>query len=288
MIYESWNPKPESLAIVQFANDIVADAAAEGVRLTLRSVYYQMVTAKVLPNTQRAYKNLSATLDRARWAGLMSMAAMEDRLRFPDEPYYIEPTTAEAFLAERISDAAEYYWTDPWRNSEVYLEVWAEKDAVDGYVQPICERFRVPYMCNRGYSSLSAMYQSAQRMDYRRTVILYVGDFDPSGMDMDRDIEDRLYRLGQAVEFRRVALLMDQIEEHNLPPDPTKLSDARARTWPYHGSWELDALPFRVLRQIVQDAITEYLPDDYGELMDEDRAIRRRIENMAEELTSDE
>jgi hypothetical protein len=109
------------------------------------------------------------------------------------------------------------------------------------------------------------MWVAAQRMIRRRgqpTTVLHLGDHDPSGVDMSRDIEDRLSLFGAPVRFKRIALNMAQVEEHQPPPNPAKLTDSRSG--PYVAefgdeSWELDALSPTVLAGLIEGEIRERL-----------------------------
>ena len=97
------------------------------------------------------------------------------------------------------------------------------------------------------------------------TRILHFGDHDPSGIDMTRDIADRLHLFGSEVDVRRVALNMDQIDQYDPPPNPAKLSDSRSEKYVSEfgpNSWELDALEPRVLAALVDLEIDEVLEED--------------------------
>ena len=176
------------------------------------------------------------------------------------------------------------YRRDWWANANTHVEVWAEKAAVASIVEPEARKHGVPFMACRGYASLTALAEAAERWDgdgtNRHTTLLYVGDLDPSGADMDRDIWDRMEDLlfSTTVDVRRLALTREQVDEHDLPPNPTKLTDSRARYWE-HGadSWELDALPAPVLAGLVRDALDDLAPEDFGERQDEDQATRERL-----------
>ena len=155
-----------------------------------------------------------------------------------------------------------------------------------GVVGPVAARWRVPALVCRGYASLTALEETADRItdgrSPRAATIVYVGDHDPSGLYMDRDLQDRLDRLGAYADIERVALTADQIDEHQLPPQPTKTGDSRARCWTHDGSWELDALPAAALDQIISDAIEGRTPADWATgsppmTLCEPRSVRTRL-----------
>jgi len=248
--------RPESLERIELINQILTEY--DGQRLTARQVYYRLVAADHIPNTPTSYKNLTGLLTDARYAGLVDWAIIEDRGREPDVP-------AEWDSVDEIIDVAVRQFRLPRRADQpMYVELWVEKQALAGVLAPIAGRAHVPLMVNKGYSSASAMYEAAQRMiqaDRGETVVLYLGDHDPSGEDMVRDIRDRLIEFGvENLEVRKVALTMRQIRQFNPPPNPAKITDSRAAKYiAEHGesSWELDAIPPRDLNRIVQRALDD-------------------------------
>ena len=268
-----WTPRPATLALVDAARDVIDEAAGQGYKLTLRAVYYGLVSVNAIANNERSYKRLSEVLNRARWAGLLDMTAIDDLQRVVvARPAWDGP---EDFATKVVPQ----YRRDWWRNGDTRVEVWAEKAAVASIVGPEAHDFGVHFLACRGYASLTALAEAGERWWDRYTVVLYVGDLDPSGADMDRDIAERLEELATGgVEVRRLALTRAQVEEHDLPPNPTKLTDSRAANW-IHGrdSWELDALPAPVLAGLVRDALADLIPDDFDERRDEDRATRRQL-----------
>ena len=266
----AWKPRADTSAIIDAAREVLATAAAGGFRFTLRRVFYALVSAEVLPNTERAYKNLSATLDRARWEGLLSLDCLDDLGRVAAAPASWENA------AEALTALAHQYRSD-WP----YVEVWAEKAAVAGILEPMVLQYGVTFLACRGFASLTAIAESAVRFQGRTGIVLYVGDHDPSGLDMDRDLQERLHRLGADVELQRLALTVEQIDHHQLPPQPTKQSDTRTRGYHHRGSWELDALPAEVLQGIVRDGIERLLPDDFDERRRADGAVRDQIIEVA-------
>ncbi len=139
--------------------------------------------------------------------------------------------------------------------------MWVEKDAIANVLSPIANDFHISLLVNRGYSSQSAMYEASKRFlraaeAGKKLRLFYLGDHDPSGEDMVRDIRDRLEMFGVPdLKVVKVALTMDQIKQHNPPPNPAKITDARAKGYiEKYGefSWEVDALPPEVLDQIIR------------------------------------
>lgn len=265
-----------TLEVIVQANRIIQEYQADGYSLTLRQLYYQFVARDLIPNRQREYKRLGSILNDARLAGLVDWHAIEDRTRnLERQPTWDDP-------ADIVGVVSRQFRVDRWENQPVRVEVWIEKDALAGVFERVCNRFGVPYFSCRGYTSQSEMYGAHERfMDYleagQDVVILHFGDHDPSGVDMTRDISERLAmfltgdpdaRRVRGFDVRRLALNMDQVDAWNPPPNPAKVTDSRAGGYIARfgrSSWELDALDPRTLSRLVETAITELLDDDAWE-----------------------
>lgn len=250
-----------SVSIIEQANDIIAAYAVQGFTLTLRQLYYQFVARGLIPNRQTEYKRLGSIINDARLAGLIDWDAIVDRTRnLQDLAHWDNPE-------QIIRAVASQYREDRWQDQQYRLEVWIEKDALVGVIQGTCQRNDVPYFSCRGYTSQSELWGAAMRLkayenDGQETVVIHLGDHDPSGIDMSRDIRDRLRLFGAKTQLRRIALNMNQVEQYDPPPNPAKLTDSRAEG--YIGeygddSWELDALEPTVLDALVQAEIDNWL-----------------------------
>lgn len=164
-----------------------------------------------------------------------------------------------------IDACAQQYKLDLWEDQYYRPEVWVEKEALLSVVEAACEPYRVPYFACKGYVSQSAMWAAgAKRLAHhinnqQEPVIIHLGDHDPSGIDMTRDIIDRLNLFTtDSVTVFRIALNFDQIEKYKPPPNPAKITDSRFATYAeQHGeeSWELDALSPKVLVAMIQKQI---------------------------------
>lgn len=249
--------KPASLDLIRTAEAICADYARQGFDLTLRQLYYQFVARGHLANKQTEYKRLGSLINDARLAGLIDWNYIVDRTRnLRGLSHWDNPESV-------IQSAAYGYRTERWADQPHRVEVWIEKDALVGVIAGACERNDVDYFSCRGYTSQSELWGAARRMsryerDGQKPIIIHLGDHDPSGVDMTRDIADRLEMFGADVDVRRIALNMDQVEELNPPPNPAKLTDSRARGYirEYgHSSWELDALEPTLLDRLIEDEI---------------------------------
>lgn len=244
---------------LQLIEDVTAVLGEYDHALTLRQLFYRLVAAHVIENTENAYKGLSRTLVKAREEGLVAIDALEDRTRSPDRSTCWGDLSA---YAETVRDA---YRRDKWRTQPLHVEVWIEKDALAGLIERVTRTRDVYAYACRGYNSMTALWEAGQRFERiaKPVLLLYLGDFDPSGVDMTRDIRDRLDAYTTAdVTVRRVALTKAQIIEYELPPMPAKKSDSRAASFiDEHGevsAVELDALPPNVLTSMTADTIDEH------------------------------
>lgn len=258
---------PELLA---HAQEIVAEYMRDGYELTLRQLYYQFVARDLMPNCQASYNKLGNLISNARLGGHLDWDAIVDRTRqLQALPTWDSPENI-------VEECAKQYRIDLWENQPAYVEVWVEKDALGSVIERACEPFRVPFLSCRGYVSLSEMHNSALRFEQqanygKQCLLIHLGDHDPSGIDMTRDIQDRcdIFHYGaNQVEVLRIALNMDQIEEHNPPPNFAKMSDSRAGDYvPKYGnkSWELDALDPSTLVDLITCHIENAIDHDYWE-----------------------
>lgn len=265
--FKSVRFKSDSLERINRCNEIIEDYQAQGLRLTLRQLYYQLVTKNIIPNVEKSYKNLSSLVSDARLAGLMDWDAIEDRVRVPRRQNEWRD------IPHLVDSALRAYRLPRWETQYCYVELWVEKDALAGVLAPIASKYHITLMVNRGYSSQSAMYESAlrfldrqggavddtgERYDYKPAYLLYLGDHDPSGEDMVRDVADRLEMFGAHVSVSKVALTIEQVREYDPPPNPAKVSDPRAKNYiAEHGneSWEVDALPPEVLTSLIEEQL---------------------------------
>lgn len=241
--YKDFNFRESTLKIIELVNNIISEYHSKGFDLTLRQVYYQLVARDYIPNNERSYKNLGNVVNDGRLAGLISWHSIVDRTRgLSKNSHWSSPASV-------IQAAYESYFIDLRSDQPVYIEVWVEKDALKGIVGQVCSNLDVPYFSCRGYVSQSEMWSAAQRFisNEERDCVILLGDHDPSGVDMTRDIQDRLDMFGANVSVERIALTMEQILQYNPPPppNPTKISDARSGSYISkfgHECWELDAL----------------------------------------------
>jgi hypothetical protein len=286
--YIDKNFRASTLAAIAQANEIIEEYAAQGYELTLRQLYYQFVARDLIPNRQNEYDKLGKTISDGRLAGLVDWNAIVDRTR------NLKKQPSWDGVGEILDICADQYREDKWGEQDTRIEVWIEKEALAGVFQRVCEELQVPYFSCRGYVSQSEMWRAAQRfISYRNAdfnvVVLHFGDHDPSGIDMTRDIRDRMNVFGARVDVQRLALNMDQVEEYTPPPNPAKLTDARARDYVARfgtASWELDALNPQVLSQLVRDAVDGLRDDErWRESVAREEAACEQLRTISEELS---
>jgi len=254
--YEVCRPRGKAQELIVRANEVIDEYREQGFILTVRQIYYQFVARGWIPNTLRSYGLVDRTLHTGRMGGWIDWSAIEDRSRrVCENTHWRDPEHI-------LTAAANTFQLDSREDQEWYIEVWVEKEALLGVIAPTCEAFDVTHLACKGFYSLSAMWRAAQRFlkhEHQYCMVIHLGDHDPSGLDMTRDIGDRLEKFGCGfVEVNRIALNMDQIEKFNPPPNPAKMTDSRYRTYvQQYGttSWELDALSPPVIEELITEAI---------------------------------
>lgn len=280
--YNSLHLSTQNKERLEQINSIIEEYRAQGYILTLRQLYYQLVSRGIIENKVAEYRNLSAILGKGRMAGIVDWDAIEDRTRVPMIQYSADNPK------DAIYDIINQYKVDRMRDQDVYLEIFVEKDALSGVLSRIANKYHIKLMVNKGYSSISAMHDSALRwIDASKrgktSYLLYVGDHDASGIDMIRDIKDRFSEFGADVKIKHIALLDEQIEKYNPPPNPTKLSDPRAATYiKKYGKtcWEVDALKPELLNSLVENQIVSLIDiNKFNENLEQEK---RDIEQLKE------
>jgi hypothetical protein len=267
--YEPHKFQGHTKELIGLAESIIQEYIGQGYDLTLRQLYYQMVARDYIPNTQRSYKRLGSTISNARRAGLLDWTAIVDRTRnLQALPHWTSPR-------DIMESAITSYHIDYWTSQACRVEVWIEKEALIGVIARICNRWDIPYFACRGYVSDSEMWAAGQRIGRnwrtgKKTIIIHLGDHDPSGIDMTRDIAERL-ELFSGSRYRdiflvpRLALNIDQIDEYNPPPNPAKVTDSRFEAYlARYGeeSWELDALDPATLTELIDDTLGAIVEPD--------------------------
>ncbi len=256
--YRTIRFQKKNLILLEKIKEMLQEYEQQNIRVTLRQIYYQLVTKKIIFNKQSEYTKLSGLLTNARYTGLIDWAAIEDRIRVPNTPQTFEDTN------HLMEAGIQSYELDRWEGQEYYVELWTEKDAISSVIAPLTNKYQVTMVVNRGYSSATAMYESSKRFNNngKKNILLYLGDHDPSGLNMVLDIQQRLKEFGCEVEVIPIALTMEQIRKYDPPTNPAKETDPRAK-WYFENygnkSWEVDALKPEVMQELIENSILEYL-----------------------------
>lgn len=279
--YREVHLRADALDMVDKANFILADMAGQGYTLTLRQLFYQFVSKNWIANSEKTYKRLGEVIVKARLSGRISWTAIEDRGRGLVGWSFIEDP-------EDVLNGLEFsLMLDQWKRQPNYVEVWVEKDAMVNILSKACNRLQVPFMACKGYLSISEAWRAGRRFNAatergQNPVLIYLGDHDPSGIHMTsdhRDKQDMFADLGP-VDVRRIALNMDQVEQYNPPPNPTKAQDSRSKGYiEEFGStcWELDALTPSVVDELITAEIKGLRDRKIWRETFEDQEERRRL-----------
>jgi len=249
---------------------IILEELEEFKPLTLRQIYYQLVGKNFIKNNKSQYGMLSQLIKHARLDGYILWTDIEDRVRsYHDLSGW---TDGDEYVSVSLDRFLSNYHRDLTLSQDVYLEIWIEKDALSSIFTRVASQYTVPVVVCRGFSSVSFLNDYKMRLSTsqaRRPVLLYFGDFDPSGVEMLKSMEitlrDELKVEG--IEFKRIALQKEDIDFYKLPhsPEALKKNDTRAKKHiAMYGELavELDALPPSVLQNKIKMAIENELDMD--------------------------
>lgn len=287
--YQSFKFKPQTLALIARVNTIIETYQAQGFILSVRQIYYQLVARALIPNTEQSYKGVASVLNDGRLAGLIDWDAIEDRNRD------IEMRARWESGSQIVDASARSFHQDMWDNQRDRVFVIVEKAALAGVLGSVCRQNDVPLLAARGYPSVSIVREmTLEHLVYpaecgQKVIVLHLGDHDPSGIDMTRDLKGRIALFAgvesDAIHVKRIALTMDQIDDKQPPPNPAKTTDARFVGYQEEygdQSWELDALEPAYLVDLVQGEIDDYKDQDlWDERHEAVEAIRAELTKTA-------
>jgi hypothetical protein len=260
-------------AVIAQAELFCDEYAAQGYQLSLRQLYYRFIATDAFPdsrtdpalgtkNTERNYKWLGDLVSKARVGGLIDWRHITDRGR--------ETTGGDSGWSSpeaAMRSITRAYGITHWDEQPEYIEIWVEKDALSQVIEQVAGRWDVMSFACKGSPSTSAMHDAARRLrgyegEGRKTTVIYLGDHDPTGIDISRDIADRLALFRSSAVVDRIALNWDQITD-DLPPSPVKVTDSRTNGYiERFGTdecWELDALEPQALDAMIDAAIQTHL-----------------------------
>lgn len=233
--------------------DAMIAALAEDHPMTVRQVFYRLVSSGVIAKSEAEYKStVVRLLGVMRRSGEIPFGWIADNTR-----WMRKPVTYSSFDS-MLEHSVRTYRRSVWDSQDCYVEIWLEKDALAGVLMEETTKWDVPLMVTRGYPSLTFLHSAAEQIRHvgKPTHLYYFGDYDPSGLDITRAVEDGIREFAPEVEmtFDRVAVTAFQISALGLPTRPTKATDSRSRNFEGE-SVEVDAIPPRLLRGMVADRI---------------------------------
>lgn len=286
--------RTDTRKMIYVINDIITDYQQQGFTLSVRQLYYQLVARDIIENTEQSYKRIASIINDGRLAGLIDWDAIEDRNRD------IEMMTRWSSGSSIVRAAANSFHQDMWVNQTERVFVIVEKAALAGVLSGVCRKYDVPLLAARGYPSVSIVREMVLEHivpalnEGQIPVVLHLGDHDPSGIDMTRDLDERIRMFAEAevydgdISINRIALTMKQIDLKNPPPNPAKTTDARFKEYrKKYGSesWELDALEPSFLVDLVTRKIEESIdPSSWQERREEIEAVRTKLTKVADDF----
>lgn len=274
------------------------------IRLTLRQIYYRLVAKLLVENNVTNYKSLSKALVEARLNGKIPFSAMVDMTRgtmdsvmnlFAGQIYLDKEYKPELITSPRehfdnalayFKDCASKYEYPRWLNQEKHIEIWVEKQALESLFRQVTEKYEVILGTCRGYPSWDFLHDSAVRLKgiKKPIEVYYFGDFDPSGKDIYRFVKEAMRIFGINVEFKNVAITLEQIKEYKIPPMPTKPTDTRSKGHiERYGdiAVELDAFEPKLLQELLEKTILRAFDNKvYDKSLKEEERDQKEIKKL--------
>lgn len=273
--------QPHTQAIFETASEVLNEYQRDGLKPTLRQLYYQLVAKNIIKNTPQAYQSLMKMTIRAREGNEWSLDALDDRSRIYNELLSYE---SHKDALKQLESSFKLNPRDflKWKTIVLY-----EKEALTNLVELVCDEYRVDFMATRGFLSLSKVAEIKKKLYFtdedNYPVILYMGDHDPSGMEI---FEDLRRRFGGYGELKRIALNMDQIQKYNLPPNPAKMSDNCSQKYVERfgkSSWELDALGRGETQSLLRKEIESHIDrEGLDKMLEQEKEQADELKEMIE------
>jgi hypothetical protein len=247
--------------------------------MTVRGLFYRLVSEGVIEKTEKEYKNVVVRLT----------ALMRRHKEIPfgwiaDNTRWMRKPTSFSSCEEALQRTAQTYRRDIWNDATCYVEVWLEKEALAGVLVQETSKWDVPLMVTRGYPSISYLYEAAEIIAEcgKPAHLYYFGDYDPSGVDITRAVEQGIREFAPNAEiyFERVAVTPEQIRQWGLPTRPTKKTDTRSKSFSGE-SVEVDAIPASTLRALVDGCISQHVDEH---LLDKCIEIEMQEREMLEQV----
>ena len=270
--YAPWRPQKKTTRLM-FQVKQILDEYRDHLPLTGRQIFYRMVAAYGYPKTESAASNLAEHLTRARRAEMIPFEHIrDDGMSVMAHAHYAD----ENEFYKHIHDEGSAYERDKLARQKMNIRVYCEAAGMMPQLKRVCQPYSIPVYSCSGFDSVSAKYELKESCwrafvyHGRPTVILHLGDYDPSGESIFNDglVEDVHAFLERDVPhkdpsevaiFERVALKPEHIERFNLPTAPPKSSDSRTKNWQGEATCQLEALPPDVLAGLLDATIKTYI-----------------------------
>ena len=270
--YASWRPQKKTAVLMYQVQAILEEYRAH-LPMSGRQVFYRLVAVHDYPKTENFANKLTEHLVRARRAGMIPFEHIrDDGISLMDHAHYAD----ENAFYKHVHDEAKAYKRDKLARQKVNIRVYCEAAGLIPQLGKVCEPYSIPVYSCSGFDSLSAKYElkesiwRAYQYQGRRTVILHLGDHDPSGESIFNDglVEDIYAFLKrdvphkqphEVVTFERAALTKEQIARFQLPTAPPKATDSRTRNWKGEEACQLEALAPDVLAGLLDATIKTHL-----------------------------
>lgn len=287
-VLKTWSPQKPTLKVLLSAMEILEQEHP----VTVRHLYYCLIGQSILTKEEEGYDKLVNIMKRARLSGLVPWNWIIDTSRRVLQ--FSLYNSIKEFLTKRIP----YYYKDTWENQRRYILVWVEKEALATPLWQAVNYYNIPVFPAKGYDSWTHFLEAVKKMremEDKELVVLYLGDHDPSGMNMPSDLQNRCKLMNLNVRFERIAITEEQIDQYNIPklplrkdPKKGKYKDPRAEKYvEKYGAWfvELDALKPSILEQIVTEKVEELL--DLEAFEDDQNTEEEEKEFLKDYLLSD-
>ena len=246
-------------------HDQIVSVLAEDHPQSVRHVYYRMTNPRLLfpvPKTENGYRQVGRELVKLRQNGRVPYSWISDSTRMG---HFVD-TFADA--SDFISSLAGLYRADLWRDLPAYPEVWCESRSIAGVIRALCQEYGISLYPAGGFSSETFIWEASQQINHacngRQLRVFYIGDYDPAGVLIDKDIERKMRRhLDPSVDmtFTRIGITKEQITQYDLPTKPRKKTDLRVLD--LKETVEAEALPAGILKQLLHDQFEALIPDGH-------------------------
>ena len=226
--------------------------------ITVRGIAYPLFVRGFISSMAKKNTNkISGVTKRMREEGTL------DWRQIVDDARRVQHLQGWGDPDEAISTMVEGYRRDYWQDQDVIVEVWAEKATVQGVLGPVLREYGLPFRVMKGYASMTAMKEAAEASKRAALAgkyfqVLYMGDYDPSGMQMSEvDIPKRFYGYGGCGDIRRIAITQDDFHCQSFSVYE-KTTDTRFEWFLKRFGdecWELDAMNPNDLRERTEEQI---------------------------------